>query len=368
MKSAVLLIVAATATASLAYACSSSSSGSTSNVDAGGTEVQAADCDIGAATFPKPGCGELSCAAPTGATCAALDEAKCGSKSTCLPMTDNAGKSVLDMRIRRLNVVAPPSLAAPLIQNVVVTKNIDLKAACGDTGNGAFNWLLRVDRTANTLTTGGAPPSADPFTDGYCFFRGRAGGIDVAPTVGAITFTGNTFAAAPVDKLNIPIFINGDVNNVVVLPISYGTIKDVTISTDGNCIGSFNAGSLGADCSESGCTKWTAGGTLAGYITLEEADGVDVADLSESLCVLITKSEKGADKKCLRDASGKIKASGDYCSTTRSAGGCADSYWMSATFAASATKITDGTGRAGCDGATSSPDAGPDGAVGAVRN
>ena len=96
------------------------------------------------------------------------------------------------------------------------------------------------------------------------------------------------------------------------------------------------------------CPKWFTNGALAGYITLAEADKVCVSVLTESLCVLLTGSLGvacnvcgGASDKCC-GAADFMK--GDYCSTTHAAGGCNDSDWLAATFAANAVKISNTTG------------------------
>src|SRR5688572_23492648 len=127
--------------------------------------------------------------------CCKIEE-KCGDQTTCMPLADNKGKTVIDLRMRRLNVAAPASLAEPFIQNVVVTKNLDLKAngkggtpSCGEDGLGAFNWLLRVDKSANTLTPGGAPPTSDAFNKGYCFYKQQRGGLAIEAVTGPIRFT-----------------------------------------------------------------------------------------------------------------------------------------------------------------------------------
>jgi hypothetical protein len=62
---------------------------------------------------------------------------------------------------------------------------------------------------------------------------------------------------------------------------------------------------------------------------------------------------------CLKDASGKVTATGDFCSTTDAPGGCADCYWLASTFAASAAKINDGTADPACNGSIKG-DAGTD--------
>jgi hypothetical protein len=299
-------------------------------------------------------------------------EPKCGDPNTCLPIGDNTGKSVLDLRIRRLNVATPPNLAEPFIQNVVVTKNIDLLAngkggtpACGEDGQGSFNWLLRIDKAAGTMITGGAPPS-DDFTKGYCFFNQTVGTLAVAPATVKVTFHGDTFDSEAIPKLNVPIFVGGNVKNAVILPITDAVLKNVTLSNDDNCIGNFNGAALANDCSEdsTACQKWKTAGAIGGYITLEEADQVDVRDLASSLCVVLTK-ERDPNNKCPRDGAGKITPTGDFCSTSKKAGDCQDSFWLGVTFAASAAKITDGAGVPECQ-STPIVDAGADANDGGV--
>ena len=89
---------------------------------------------------------------------------------------------------------------------------------------------------------------------------------------------------------------------------------------------------------------WTTAASLGGYITLTEANTVPVPQLSESLCVLLTgassvDTSNPNEKTCKKDAGGNIIAKGDFCSTTQAPGGCQDSFWFAATFAASAAKI-----------------------------
>jgi hypothetical protein len=84
-----------------------------------------------------------------------------------------------------------------------------------------------------------------------------------------------------------------------------------------------------------------------------------VKDLGKTLCVLLT---QGSSPNCPTDTQGNVTAKGDFCSTTDSPGGCADSFWLAATFSASAAIINDGTGNPDCDGSklTAVQDAGPD--------
>ncbi len=313
-------------------------------------ELPAPDCDNSERTCtPAPGC--------------AIDEARCGSKSTCLPLADNKGKDVVDLRIRRLNIATPEALASTFIQNTVVGSGIDLaEPTCAENGKGLFTWLLRVDKKAGSLVTGGAPPSSDPLGQGFCFASFEIGGTTVQPITAKIELTGDTFKTLDRQNVNIPIFLSEQLASAIILPIRDARIEGVTLSTDGNCVGAFNAAALDPSCTEdrSLCSKWTTAGALGGFITLEEADGVKIRDLNnKSLCAFLA-ADSGL--VCARDAQGKITYKGDYCSTDKSPGSCQDSVWLAATFAASAAKIFDGQGIVeGCSGAITSPaDAGAD--------
>jgi len=291
-----------------------------------------------------------------------IDEARCGSASTCLPIGDNTGKDVQDFRIRRLKIATPEALAGDLIQNNVVTLNIDLaEKSCGEQGTGLFTWLLQVDRKNNTLTTGGAPPPTDAIGQGFCFARFDLGPNKITPVTSKIVFDGDTFKSTEPQKLDIPIFISADVSTVIVLPITDVVVQGVTISDDGNCIGHMNRLALDPQCLDdlSLCSKWQTSGALGGFITLEEAEGVKISILNnKSLCAFLA----GETTSCSRDATGKINYQGDFCSKDKQPGSCADSMWLAATFAASAAKIFDGAGTVpGCSGIKAGQDAGSEG-------
>jgi hypothetical protein len=318
---------------------------------AGPGEIPAADCDNSQQKCdPTPGCE--------------IDESHCGSKSTCLPLGDNKGKQLLDFRIRRLNIATPPALAGSFIQNTVVNLNIDLNAkTCGELGKGLFTWILQVDKANNRIITGGSPPAKDPFGEGFCFARFNLNGQQVEPIDLPVKFEGDKFTALETRDVKIPIFLTDQLASAILLPISAAKLQDVTISSDGNCIGKFRSAALDPSCVEAQelCTKWQTAGALGGFITLEDADTVKIKELNnKSLCSFLSGE---TPLTCTRGADGKIAYKGDYCSTTRSPGGCQDSVWLAATFAASAAKIYDGKGKVeGCSGAVSG-DAGSDAAT-----
>lgn len=319
----------------------------------------AGSCNGAPGTFPASDCdpSDNRCAQDPTGTCA-IDNAKCGA-STCLPMANNTG-SVLDFRLRRLNIIAPPALTYgvnPTLQTAVINSAVDLKAkSCGEVGKGTFTWLLRIDKAAKTITTGGAPPSADPFGAGYCFYNHT---VTVGTTPIAVkpvtvpldpSSTDTKFTSTPLTKLFVPIFLDQAGTGVIILPLSNPVLKDVTVSENGNCVGALNPTALASDCTDvfSDCSKWKTAGSLGGYITLEEADTVFIKELNQSLCVVLTKTAPNLN--CARDGAGKVAAKGDYCSKTNKAGDCQDSYWLSATFAAASIKINDGSTTPTCQG------------------
>jgi len=338
-------------------------------VDAGPANSNAIECDSGGpGGFPAPNCdpSDNSCP-PTGGTCP-INTAECGDPSTCLPMSDNSKKSTYDLRLRRLWITDPPALTSSVIEGTtgIITQGIDLATtACGDQGGkGAFNWLLSIDPTSSTLTTGGAPPSPDPFNTGYCFYRHELGNLDVEPSVTSITFggdAGTTFTTQPIPLLNVPIFLSPDAGaadpaNVIILPLRNAILKDATLSNNDNCIGSFNLQALDQNCivaDPSSCSKWHTAGSLGAVMTLEDADKVPLTVLPETLCVLLTAATGGGKSDaggCARDGQGNIIAKGDYCSTSNQPNDCADSFWLAATFAAAAVTINDGSGDPTCQG------------------
>jgi len=331
--------------------------------------VSAAPCDGGGpGNFPSTACDPSDNSCPSLSSSCNIDKTKCGDPATCLPMADNKGKTVIDFRLRRLFITAPEHLAVPIIQSSVVDLGVNLDApSCGELGNGAFSWLLRADTTANTILTGGAPPSADPFGVGYCFYQytlpvGDAGSIAVGPGQAHATFADGGFSSDPIPLLNVPIFLKPDAGaadptNVVILPLRNAVVHDATLSADDNCIGSFNAKALNGSCAiddPSSCSKWHTAGAIGAFITLEDSDKVFVTLTNATLCTLLTQSQPDpVTKGCARDGNGNITAKGDYCSTTAQPGGCQDSFWLSATFAGAAVKINDGSGDPTCQATAS---------------
>jgi hypothetical protein len=231
--------------------------------------------------------------------------------------------------------------------------------ACGEDGTGLFNWLISVDKSKGTITTGGAPTSPDPVVTGFCYVNSMLSGKMVGPVTLPATFKGNTFSTKPYAKtLNIPIFVVD--SPAIILPIDGASFQNVTVSEDGNCIGSINPNSVtgsGTACSDmntlgvSSCSRWHAAGSLGGYITLANADTVAITSAgNETLCAFLAPPEDktGTPPHC--NAAG-LQA-GNYCSNPPgpATSSCHDSVWLAAEFAASAVIINDGKGNSVCGG------------------
>jgi hypothetical protein len=328
---------------------------------------QSASCSPDAGTLPGPSCDGTN--NPTGCDgivpgCSITPAAQCGDKTTCLPMADNSGKTTIDLRFRRLNVFAPATLAQPFVEKAIVDKGVNLQQ-CGEGGDGSFNWLARIDTTAKTLRTGGAPPTADPFGVGFCFADTVSGSLHIQSITSPYQTAadGTLETPSPIPKLYVPIWLHGDRNTLVILPLTQVIISGVKISTDNNCIGNFNYNHVNNDCSDlrTDCARWTPAGALGGYITLVEADAIPLTDLGgKSLCVVLTGLTSDTDPLHCPNSGGKITAQGDYCSSPAGPGGCQDSYWLAATFAASAVHINNGAADDLCKGGAIQMDAGND--------
>lgn len=356
------------------FACSSSSA-----PPPPATTPSGAQCSATPGQFPAPNCTTYASSAQMcAATPLACDTSPCTSGSPCLAMgQDNSKGSVASMRIRRLDVSAPQALASAFVQKTVLNQGIDLHGFCGEGGDGTFSWLIQFDTASGKLTTGGAPPTTDPFGMGYCFVNKTIDNLPVAPvTVSMTKGADGTWSSSTIPKLYVPIYPVG-ITQVIVLPITGSQVKGVTLSPDNNCIGSYNpsaitssdGGALGS-CTDdiTACDRWTTAGSLGGYITLEEADGVLVPQLNESLCVLLTGDpnpmvSSSGEKVCER-TNGMISEKGDYCSNPVGPGGCKDSSWLAAAFAASAAKISSTPNQADCMGGGSTGDAGTGGDTG----
>ncbi|MBI4951005.1 MAG: hypothetical protein HY908_03160 [Myxococcales bacterium] len=287
---------------------------------------------------------------PGGPTCAPSDPTCPAISPDCLALTDNAGAPAFTLRLSQLTITKPTALAQQFIAGLIGGGvNINLPQ-CNVSGKGTFSWLLHFDTTTNMLLTGGALPKTDP-SSGYCFVDDTVANIHPVQIATTIAPDG-TFTAGPLADLTVPVYLDITATSTVLLPLHQLMITEAKVSADHNCIGGFNWQGLQPlnNCKPNldlGIDYYLNDATMAAYITLEEADTVVVAELGKTLCVLLGANDtlyadQSSPKKCLRDANSEIVLQGDWCSTTNSAGGCADSMQLAAEFAASAAELEAG--------------------------
>lgn len=359
MKSRVPMFAAlglTTVLGALAYAgCSSSSTpGTTPTPD---SSVQSECTDISApAPLTNAGCeneppakdrcnppGKCSPVDVFDSKCTKGFPTGCPSDTACMAQTKQTG-DVLNYRMGRIKLWAPASLLA--LESIAVTPFVNPSCVDSTSGEG-FSWLMQLDRTKNTLTTGGARKSADhknfaflagekvdPSTlDALCPGFGQAGAaaVPLDPMTVAVTWSGNTFSTQMVPQINIPIF-DTDVatNPPVILPLKEAFMKNVTISSDKNCIGAWDKDYF---CGSS--QGWTTDGVLVGKITSDDADKVPIKKVGcQSLCALLVNDSSKTDDTghCKKGADGKvITGIGDACVGGT---GCNNAFALSATFGA----------------------------------
>ncbi|APR77129.1 Hypothetical protein A7982_02476 [Minicystis rosea] len=284
--------------------------------------------------------GSCTAACCLGASCKAADK-------ECVGLVDNKDQTKFGLRMSELTISKPAALASGLVAGIVAGAVTPSNAGCNLNGSATFNWLLQFDTTASTLKTGGAKPVTDA-TAGYDFVQETVGGKDIAP----ITFDGvapdasGAFAVSAGKDLLVPIYLDATGTQVVILPLKQAKLSMATLSASKNCIGSYNAQNLDPTNSclpDAQNHAFLTGATLDGYVTLDDADSVVIASLSQSLCVVLsqdaaTYGEKDANNitVCKRTG-GVINFKGDTCSTA--GGSCTDSVSLAAKFAASSVKI-----------------------------
>lgn len=279
---------------------------------------------------------------------------------TCVAIVDNKDKKQIGLRMSQILISKPATLGPAKFVGKTVAGGVSWKRPdcylTGDAEGGTFSWLLHIDLDTNTVCTGGAKPPAKA-EDGYSFVNEvlTQGGkmFDIKP----IKFSSpelamGKFSVAPADAQDIIVPIYTAEGEPILLPLRQARILEATLSSNNNCVGSFNGSGLdpynncGPNPAENQFTFNNAG-KLEGFITLEDADNIIVDLANASLCALLTEDGDGATpiSKCKRDAATQtITYKGDWCSMTNGAadGTCADAVQLAADFAASAVTINGG--------------------------
>ena len=334
----------------VAAGCSSSNSSSGSTSDDGGTAASSGTSSGTSSNGGTASGGAGAGCAPT-STCQVAD-------TSCLGLSDNTGKTMFGLRMAELDLTAPAALARGAVAQSVQGDVTQSDVTCNLDGTGTSSWLLQFDTGAGTLKTGGAKPVADP-AQGYAFDDEMLASGSTMLQVQPVTFSGVTpdasgnFSTSAGQNLVIPFFLDASGTSAVVLPIDQLTFTMATLSASNNCIGTYNAAGLdvGNNCQPDDThPQFVTGGSLSGYISLKDADSVVIAELNETLCVLLSGDPTtygmmaaASDlTTCKTDAGGNITFQGDWCSTTNMAasGGCADAVQFAGKFAASSVSIT----------------------------
>jgi hypothetical protein len=303
------------------------------------------------------GCGGDDAPATTtgGASdCTPKPECPYAAGGECLAFTDNKDQSKFTLRMSQLTVTKPEALAKNTVEQIV-SRGVRAKLPeCKLQGDGTFNWLLEFDKAAGTLKTGGAKPVADP-DQGYCFtdetVMQNGMSFVIKPILGDAPIQDGKFSAGMGEEVIVPIYLDAtDTTKVVLLPLKGARLYDGTLSADNNCIGKYNSAGLdpvNLCLPEEGIPAFLDGGSLEGFITLEDADTVVIDVLGQTMCVLLsddplTFGDGGMPvTKCKRGADTKILLTGDWCGETNmpATADCKTAFKLGATFSASAAKM-----------------------------
>lgn len=305
-------------------------------------------CDGGETTNNTTGGNSVTCELT--AACVTADPA-------CVAIVDNKDLKQFGLRMSQILINKPASLGPAKFVGKTVAGGVSWKRPdcylAGDAEGGTFSWIALIDLDTNTVCTGGAKPPAKP-EDGYSFVNEMImqGGktFDIKP----IKFSSpelamGKFSVADGQDIIVPIYTAE--GGVILLPLREARITEATLSSNNNCVGSFNGTGLDPlnNClplPSENQFSFNNAGKLEGYITLEDADSIVVDLAKASLCALLTEDGDGAmpTSKCKRDAMGKIAYKGDWCDATNAAADatCADAVQLAADFAASAVKINGG--------------------------
>lgn len=323
-------------------ATTSTGGGTTTGADGGGggTTGQGGDGGSGGTTPPPP-------CAPTNPICNQVE-------SDCIALVDNASSGAFTLRVAQVNIWKPNVFAGGVEGTLLGNSVLMNLSDCNLKGSGTFSWIFQFDETTGTGLVGAAKPAVDPF-QGYSFVDetiDQAGQLfDVAPMpiTGSVAADGTATTSA-IDSMILPVYMNTQATDQILVPLHHVRFFDTTISSDRNCVGSYNAAGLDP---QKGCLPDAAhdafidGGKVDGYVLLEEADTVIVTafGLNRSLCVILSESptlygDGGDPMKCER-IGGAIKFPGDWCSATNQGAdpSCHDAVQFGTSFAASAVKL-----------------------------
>lgn len=307
-------------------------------------------------------CEPSTAACAPDASCLAEGKGLDWAGAACIAMADHEGKSRTQLRVSQLEISSPDVLKKPFMQASIITAGITptRSAACRQEGTNRFNVLFDLDFEAKTMKQGASIPQSllgQKVDKGTCWADFSAMNhplkSKISPAIADLTYdesSGQFEALFP--SINIPIYVNDNHNDFALLPLRELLVTG-TLSAGNNCIGSFKAEDLEApQCAAD--FKWENKGEYVGYVTVVEADDVDVSSLGYSLCTLL--SGDAVQWKSAEEPIGRCRGSsafeenggelpeGNWCSVSNSAdaeecGGKFDAWQLKTEFAASAVLI-----------------------------
>jgi len=307
---------------SLLFSCASCASDETSTGQSPATDAGSSCPPICERDAAAPKCTDLA------------KIASCPQHDCMAPVPQTGDVSML--RIGRQLPIAPKSLVA--ITPLAVNPNVNPK--CFNEGRDAWNWLLKIDKKAGTLTTGGARPSTDGKTYKYLDedvdgtqlglvcpgFVGAA--LSLRPKTTTFQATNGKYTSGVIDKLNIPIYAEP---TPIVLPLTEVKLSEVQLSPDGTCIGKFER-DYWCDQDSLG---WKTAGMIEGKILVSDADKVPVKSVGcQSLCAILVNDATKTDlatKTCKKNPDGSYPELGDTCI---GGAGCKNAWQLRSAFAA----------------------------------
>jgi hypothetical protein len=176
------------------------------------------------------------------------------------------------LRITSLQISAPSQLATGVLPSIIA-ETID---------SFQFVWLIEIDMAGNTMTIGsGRGVEPNPVADHFCEATWDA---EYPGQTTSITADGDTIStSAPIGSLDIPMYSDAG-EPLMTMPITQLEVTDVVLSGDRTLVGTPG--------SSSGTTRyasdWETAGNLRGWISVDGARGVEIEDLGQTLCALLT--------------------------------------------------------------------------------
>ncbi|MEM1031844.1 MAG: hypothetical protein AAGN82_15955 [Myxococcota bacterium] len=285
--------------------------------------------------------------------------------SRCVALTDNANRTTMGWRIMQANVTRPrtfetgaANLESVLLDNAVLPNLPD----CRLNHAGFLNIIVEVDIVNGTGRAGVARPVPDP-RNGYAFIQdevlpANSDGSGQLLNINPVNFTGSLEAgildASSFDSVFLPVFLDQEGANYVMLPLRGVRFFDVNVSDDFNCIGAYDEFNLDPNFNceaRENQRPFIPGGQVQAYILLEEADDYVLefpGGVDETLCATLARGIGGpftennmGTRRCKRDGNGMIELPGDWCAATNGpqTSDCRDAMEFRFSFAASAVEI-----------------------------